>query len=45
MLGDSVGSLAKFGQVKYNDSEKWEYLNGFKIGLPGKISEISSKKY
>ena len=30
VLGDSVGSLAKFGQVKYNDSEKWEYLNGLK---------------
>ena len=25
-LGDSVGSLAKFGQVKYNDSEQWEKL-------------------
>lgn len=24
VLGNSVGSLAKFGQVKYNDSEKWE---------------------
>lgn len=24
VLGDSVGTLAKFGQVKYNDSEKWE---------------------
>ena len=24
VLGDSVGSLVKFGQVKYNDSEKWE---------------------
>lgn len=26
VLGDSIGSLAKFGQVKYNDSEKWEKL-------------------
>lgn len=26
VLGDSVGSLAKFGQVKYNDSEQWENL-------------------
>lgn len=24
VLGDSVGSLAKFGQLKYNDSEQWE---------------------
>lgn len=24
VLGDSVGSLVKFGQVKYNDSEEWE---------------------
>ena len=26
ILGDSVGSLAKFGQLKYNDSEQWEKL-------------------
>ena len=26
VLGDSVGSLAKFGQVKYNDSEKWKII-------------------
>ena len=26
VLGDSVGSLAKFGQMKYNDSEQWEKL-------------------
>ena len=26
VLGDSVGSLAKFWQVKYNDSEQWEKL-------------------
>ena len=24
VLGDVVGSLVKFGQLKYNDSEKWE---------------------
>ena len=24
VLGDFVGSLAKFGQLKYNDSEQWE---------------------
>lgn len=24
ILGDSIGSLVKFGQLKYNDSEKWE---------------------
>lgn len=24
VLGDSVGTLAKFGQMKYNDSEEWE---------------------
>lgn len=26
ILGDSVGSLAKFGRVKYNDSEQWKKL-------------------
>lgn len=26
VLGDSVGSLVKFGQVKYNGSKKWELL-------------------
>ena len=26
VLGDSIGSLAKFGQMKYNDSEEWEKL-------------------
>lgn len=26
VLGDSVGTLAKFGQVKYNDSEEWEKI-------------------
>ena len=24
ILGDSIGSLVKFGQLKYNDSEEWE---------------------
>ena len=43
VLGDSVGSLAKFGQVKYNDSESWEYLNGLKEYL--EKYPISSKKY
>lgn len=27
VLGDSLGSLAKFGQVKYNDSEKWKIIS------------------
>ena len=26
VLGDSVGTLAKFGRVKYNDSEQWKKL-------------------
>ena len=26
VLRDSIGSLAKFGQMKYNDSEEWEKL-------------------
>lgn len=26
VLGDSVGSLVNFGQVKYNDSEQWKKL-------------------
>ena len=43
VLGDSVGSRAKFGQVKYNDSESWEYLNGLKEYL--EKYPISSKKY
>lgn len=30
VLGKEVGSLANFGQIKYNDTEKWEYLNGLK---------------
>lgn len=43
LLGDSIGSLAKFGQVKYNDSEKWEYLNRLKEYLEKYPN--SSKKY
>ena len=35
--------VAKFGQVKYNDSEKWEYLNGLKEYLEKYPN--SSKKY
>lgn len=27
VLGDSAGSLAKFGQMKYNDSEKWKAIS------------------
>ena len=30
VLGDSIGSLAEFGQIKYNDSDKWKYLNELK---------------
>lgn len=26
VLGDAVGSLAKFGQVKYNDAETWKFI-------------------
>lgn len=27
VLGDSMGSLVNFGQVKYNDSEKWKIIS------------------
>lgn len=41
VLGDSVGSLAKFGQVKYNDSEQWKKLqNRFSTHL-----EINKKDW
>lgn len=30
ILGDDVGSLADFRQMKYNDEEKWKYINGLK---------------
>lgn len=30
VLGKEVGSLANFGQIKYNDNERWEYLRGLK---------------
>ena len=43
VLGDFVGSLAKFGQVKYNDSESWEYLNGLKEYL--EKYPVSNQKY
>ena len=43
VLGDSIGSLAKFGQIKYNDTEKWEYLTGLKEYLEKYPN--SSKKY
>ena len=43
VLGDSIGSLAKFGQIKYNDTEKWEYLTGLKEYL--EKYPISSQKY
>lgn len=33
ILGEEVGSLANFGQIKYNDPEKWEYLKGLKTYL------------
>lgn len=26
VLGDSIGSLAKFGRMKYNDNEKWKFF-------------------
>lgn len=30
VLGNEVGTLADFGYIKYNDSEKWRYLEGLK---------------
>ena len=43
VLGDSVGSLVKFGQVKYNDSKKWELLQTYmKSVKEGMISPMSS---
>lgn len=30
ILGDDVGSLADFRQMKYDDEEKWKYINGLK---------------
>lgn len=39
VLGDSVGSLVKFGQVKYNDSKKWKLLQK-RVSV---YREISSK--
>lgn len=43
VLGDSMVSLAEFGRIKYNDAEKWEYLNGLKEYLEKYPN--SSKKY
>lgn len=42
VLEDSLGSLAKFGQVKYNDSEKWELLQVYVRSVKnGMISPLS----
>ena len=30
ILGEDAGTLAEFRQIKYNDSDKWEYLQGLK---------------
>lgn len=30
ILKEDVGTLAEFRQIKYNDSDKWEYLQGLK---------------
>nr|WP_304973325.1 phage minor capsid protein [uncultured Schaedlerella sp.] len=30
VLGNDTGSLANFGQIKYTDSKKWEYLKDLK---------------
>lgn len=30
VLGKEIGSLANFGQIKYNDTERWEYFKGLK---------------
>ena len=30
MLGDGIGSLADFRQMKYNDEKKWKYTNDLK---------------
>ena len=53
VLGDSVGSLAKFGQVKYNDCEQWEklqskffaYLEINKIDWSEEFKSISKLAY
>lgn len=42
ILGDSIGSLVKFGQLKYNDSEKWGLLQTYmKSVKEGMISMMS----
>ncbi len=43
ILGDEVGSLANFGQIKYNDAKQWEYLKGLKAYLEKYPS--SDKRY
>lgn len=43
ILGDDVGSLANFGQIKYNDAKQWEYLKGLKAYLEKYPS--SDKRY
>lgn len=53
VLGDSVGTLAKFGQVKYNDSEEWEkvqskfftYLEIDKKDWPEEFKNTSKQAY
>lgn len=43
VLGDSIGSLVNFGQMKYNDSEQWELLQTYmKSVKEGMISPMSS---
>ena len=42
ILGDSIGSLVKFGQLKYNDGEKWGLLQTYmKSVKEGMISMMS----
>ena len=41
VLGDSMGSLVNFGQMKYNDSEQWEKLQSKFFAYP----EINKKDW
>ena len=43
ILKEDVGTLAEFRQIKYNDSDKWEYLQGLKSYI--KEYPNSSKKF
>lgn len=43
ILGEEAGSLANFGQIKYNDAKRWEYLKGLKDYLEKYPS--SDKRY